>query len=75
MFRLPRINVASLSKAVRSINEGRASQGMRDALYSATKTSPVLAKAVADAYPFTFCAHEGCDLPIAHDGSHLPVAG
>lgn len=62
-----------LSAAIRSAAE-RATPRLRVALYEATRVSDRLASAMAVVYPFTFCAHEGCVCPLAHDGHHLTVA-
>jgi hypothetical protein len=71
-FRLPKIDLTSMRAAVRNVaRRGRPS--MRRAMYFASAGSPLLARAIAAEYPVTFCAHVGCDMPIGHDGDHVPA--
>ena len=65
---LPRITLGTLRAAVRNIAD-RGSAGMKAATLAAAKGSPLLSSAIAAEYPFTFCPHPGCDLPIAHVGT------
>lgn len=74
MVRIAHITVASLTSAVRGI-KATGSSSMEEAVFQATKGSPLLALAVAEAFPFTPCAHEGCLSPMAHTGEHEPHAG
>lgn len=73
MVRIPRITVATLASAVRGI-QATGSSEMEEAVFQATNGSPLLALAVAEAFPFTGCAHAGCLFPMAHEGDHEPQA-
>lgn len=73
MVRVPHITVASLASAVRGI-QATGSSSMEESVFQATKGSPLLALAVAEAFPFTGCAHDGCGRPMAHEGDHEPAA-
>lgn len=70
---IPRISLSTLRVAVRHIAE-RGSAGMKAATLAATKGSPLLAAAMAAEFPFTFCQHEGCEMPMAHTGSPCAAA-
>lgn len=68
---LPRaITVDSLVPVIESL--GTAKEGLRHATYRAARVSPLLTAALAKAYPMTFCPHDRCILPIAHEGDHYP---
>lgn len=67
-----RITVETVADAVRGVVRTGSKPFMR-AVYQASKGSPGLAAAIAVAYPFTLCPHEGCPFPIAHGGGHNPV--
>lgn len=65
---LPRITFGFICAAVRNIAENGSAR-LKDATFAAAAGSPLLARAIATEYPFTFCPTPGCDLPITHEGT------
>lgn len=68
-----RITVETMCPIVRGLHQ--ASEGMRHATYRAACVSPLLSATIARVFPMTFCPHDYCILPIAHDGDHYPDHG
>ncbi len=68
-----RITVASVARAVQTVAR-RARKPMLAALYQASAGSSLLAHAIAEVYPTTYCAHPRCERPMAHAGEHVPGA-
>lgn len=64
------ISVTTLRAAVRSIAVRRSAKS-KVAMLAAAAKSPLLARAIAADYPFTFCPKEGCVGPIAQPGDCL----
>ena len=67
-----RITVQTVSKAVLSLARSKARDSFVGAVSEATRVSPMLRAAVADAFPFTFCAEPDCIGPMTHDGPCMP---
>ncbi len=65
-----RINIDTMACILRGVRH--MPESMRNAVYEATRTSPLLTAAMAREFPLTFCPHDRCILPIAHEGDHYP---
>lgn len=67
-----RITVQTVAQAVASMSRGKRGDRFASRIYQATRVSPMLRAAVADAFPFTFCAEPDCIGPMNHDGPCMP---